>query len=121
MQRLSEEFCFSQRHACELMGIPRTCCRYQSRRDDRSLQERLLELARDKPRYRYRTPEEFAALRAAGQSSAGPGEGISNADPFPRPPSRLNQRWLEPGCECRIRFNWAEFASKRGRHRFCAI
>ena len=30
----------------------------------------------------YRTPAEFAALRPAGQSSAGPEEGISNADPF---------------------------------------
>jgi putative transposase len=30
----------------------------------------------------YRTPAEFAALRAAGQSSAGLEEGISNTDPF---------------------------------------
>ena len=35
----------------------------------------------------YRTPEEFAALsRAAGQFSAGPGQGISNADPLPQAP-----------------------------------
>jgi putative transposase len=32
----------------------------------------------------YRTPLEFAALsRAAGQCSAGVGQGISNADPLP--------------------------------------
>ena len=54
MQRLRGEFHSSERRACELMGIPRTSCRFQSRRDDRSLQERLLELARDKPRYGYR-------------------------------------------------------------------
>lgn len=30
----------------------------------------------------YLTPNEFAALRAADQSTAGPEEGISNADPF---------------------------------------
>jgi putative transposase len=35
----------------------------------------------------YRTPEEFAALsRAAGQFSAGAGQGISNADPLPHTP-----------------------------------
>jgi putative transposase len=35
----------------------------------------------------YRTPEEFAALsRAAGQCSAGVGQGVSNADPLPHTP-----------------------------------
>jgi len=35
----------------------------------------------------YRTPLEFAALsRAAGQCSAGVGQGISNADPLPHTP-----------------------------------
>ena len=34
----------------------------------------------------YRTPLEFAALRAAGQSSAGAREGASNAGPFPHTP-----------------------------------
>ena len=52
----------------------------------------------------YRTPEEFAALsRAAGQYSAGVGQGISNADPLPHTPipaqigDQLNQtcRMLE--------------------------
>jgi len=42
----------------------------------------------------YRTPAEFAALRAAAQFSAGPEEGISNADPFlqtsiPAPGNRI--------------------------------
>jgi putative transposase len=48
------EFHASERRACELIGIPRMSCRYQSRRDDSGLRERLLELARDKPRYGYR-------------------------------------------------------------------
>ncbi len=34
----------------------------------------------------YRTPLQFAALRAAGQSSAGVGQGTSNAGPFPHTP-----------------------------------
>src|SRR5207302_2690427 len=35
----------------------------------------------------YRTPEEFAALnRAAGQSIAGVGQGVSNANPLPHAP-----------------------------------
>lgn len=34
----------------------------------------------------YRTPLEFAALCAAGQFSAGAGQGISNADPLPHTP-----------------------------------
>jgi hypothetical protein len=36
------------------MSIPRTSCRYQSRRDDSVLRERLIELAREKPRFGYR-------------------------------------------------------------------
>jgi hypothetical protein len=34
----------------------------------------------------YRTPQEFAALRAAGQFSAGVREGASKAGPFPHTP-----------------------------------
>ncbi len=48
------EFRASERCACELMEIPRMSHRYQSQRDDRGLRERLLELAREKPRYGYR-------------------------------------------------------------------
>ena len=54
MRRLMAEFSASERRACELMEIPRMSCRYQSRRDDSDLRERLLELARAKPRYGYR-------------------------------------------------------------------
>lgn len=54
MQRLTEEFETSERHACELMSIPRSSCRYRSRRDDTALRERLIQLAREKPRFGYR-------------------------------------------------------------------
>lgn len=54
MQRLVEEYQASQRHACELIGIPRSTGRYQSRRDDSDLKQRLVELAGEKPRFGYR-------------------------------------------------------------------
>jgi putative transposase len=54
VRRLIEEFQSSERRVCGLMEIPRMTYRYQSRRDDRELRERLLALAREKPRYGYR-------------------------------------------------------------------
>ena len=55
MRRLVEEFpTTSERRACGLMEIPRMSYRYQSRRDDNELRERLLALAREKPRFGYR-------------------------------------------------------------------
>lgn len=54
MQRLTQEFAFSQRHACELVEIPRSTHRYRSRKDDGALRERLLVLAHEQPRYGYR-------------------------------------------------------------------
>ena len=49
----------------------------------------------------YRTPLEFAALRAADLSSAGPGQGISNADPLPQTPipAQTGEQMLE---SCRM-------------------
>ena len=54
MRRLLEEFKASERHVCELMVVPRSSGRYRSRRDDRLVQERLRELAREHPRFGYR-------------------------------------------------------------------
>lgn len=54
MRRLLEQFQASERRVCELMEVPRTSCRSRSRREDSALRERLLELAREKPRYGYR-------------------------------------------------------------------
>jgi putative transposase len=54
VRRLREEFKASERHVCELMAVPRSSCRYRSRRDDSHIQERLRELAREHPRFGYR-------------------------------------------------------------------
>ena len=54
VQRLTQEFEFSQRHACELVEIPRSTHRYRGRKDDGALRERLLALAHEQPRYGYR-------------------------------------------------------------------
>ena len=54
VQRLREQFGFSQRHACELVGIPRSTCQYEARKDDGELRQKLIELAHEQPRYGYR-------------------------------------------------------------------
>ena len=51
---MREEFRASERRVCELMGVPRSSCRYESRRDDGVLRDRLQELAREHPRFGYR-------------------------------------------------------------------
>jgi hypothetical protein len=48
VQRLKAEFATSERHACELMSVPRSSYRYRSRRDDSVLREQLIELAQEK-------------------------------------------------------------------------
>jgi len=54
VRRLIEEYRASERRVCGLMEIPRMSYRYCSRRDDTVLRQRLLELAREKPRFGYR-------------------------------------------------------------------
>jgi putative transposase len=65
VSRLRAEFAFSERHACELMSIPRSSCRYESCRDDSALRERLVALAHEKPRFGYRRLH--ILLRRAGE------------------------------------------------------
>jgi putative transposase len=65
VQRLRAEFATSERHACELMSIPRSSCRYRGRRDDGVLRQQLIELAQEKPRFGYRRLH--ILLRRAGQ------------------------------------------------------
>jgi putative transposase len=48
------KFVVSQRRICELMGVAESSCRYVSRRRDAALRERLVEAAREKPRWGYR-------------------------------------------------------------------
>jgi Transposase and inactivated derivatives len=51
---LREEFQASECRVCGLMRVPRSSCRYGSRRDDDWLRERLLALAQEHPRFGYR-------------------------------------------------------------------
>jgi putative transposase len=52
--QMREEYAFSQRRACGLMTLAASSYRYQSRRSDEPLRTRLVELAREKPRWGYR-------------------------------------------------------------------
>lgn len=65
VRRLRAEFATSERHACELLSIPRSSCRYESRRDDSVLRQQLIELAQQKPRFGYRRLH--ILLRRSGQ------------------------------------------------------
>jgi len=47
-------FLVSQRRVCELLGMAESSYRYRSRRNDEGLRNRLVELAREKPRFGYR-------------------------------------------------------------------
>jgi putative transposase len=51
---LGEQYGASQRRVCGLMAIAVSSYRYCTRRSDESLRERLVRLAREKPRYGYR-------------------------------------------------------------------
>src|SRR5579863_1647943 len=52
--QVREEYAFSQRRACGLLTMSVSSYRYQSRRSDEELRVRLVELAREKPRFGYR-------------------------------------------------------------------
>ncbi len=51
---LGENYQASQQRFCELMQIAVSSYRYRSTRSDAALRERLVELARKKPRWGYR-------------------------------------------------------------------
>ncbi len=48
------KFLVSQRRVCELLNVAESSCRYARRRNDAVLRERLVEAAREKPRWGYR-------------------------------------------------------------------
>ena len=54
VEHLRSEYAFSERRACRLVGLAVSTYRYQQRRNDTSLREQLMALAREKPRYGYR-------------------------------------------------------------------
>src|SRR5580693_916375 len=52
--QVRQEYAFSQRRACRLLTMSVSSYRYQTRRSDEGLRLRLVELAREKPRFGYR-------------------------------------------------------------------
>ena len=51
---MEQEYAFSERRACRLMTLAVTTYRYRSQRSDGPLRTKLVELAREKPRFGYR-------------------------------------------------------------------
>ena len=49
-----EKYAFSERRACRLMTLAVTTYRYRSQGSDEPLRTKLVELAREKPRFGYR-------------------------------------------------------------------
>jgi transposase InsO family protein len=54
IEQVQQEYAFSERRACRLMTMAVTTYRYRSQRTDEPLRTRLVELAREKPRFGYR-------------------------------------------------------------------
>ena len=54
VEHVQEQFAFSQRRSCLLLLVPVSSFRYQPRKTDEALRERLVQLAREKQRYGYR-------------------------------------------------------------------
>jgi len=52
--QMKQDYAFSERRACGLVLLAVSSYRYQSRRSDEPLRTRLVELAREKPRFGYR-------------------------------------------------------------------
>ena len=52
--QVREEYAFSQRQACRLLTVAVSSYGHESRRSDEGLRLRLVELAREKPRFGYR-------------------------------------------------------------------
>ena len=54
VEQMREKYAFSERRACRVMGMAVTTYRYRSQRTDEPLRTKLVELAREKPRFGYR-------------------------------------------------------------------
>jgi putative transposase len=66
IEQLQQEYAFSQQRACGLLTVAVSSYRYQSRRSDEPLRTRLVELAREKPRFGYRRL--YVLLRREGET-----------------------------------------------------
>ena len=54
VEHIREKFAFTERRACRLLLVPVSSYRYKPRQNDNGLRERLIALAREKPRFGYR-------------------------------------------------------------------
>ena len=54
VEHLEETFAFSERRACDLIGLAPSTFRYQAIQKDDVLRSRLVELAHERPRFGYR-------------------------------------------------------------------
>ena len=54
VEQLKQEFAFGERRACGVLGLAVSTFRYRSVRCDQPLRDKLVELAREKPRFGYR-------------------------------------------------------------------
>jgi putative transposase len=66
VEQVQREYAFSQRRACGLLAIAVSSCRYVARISDEPLRTKLVELAREKPRFGYRRLH--VLLRRCGES-----------------------------------------------------
>jgi putative transposase len=64
--KVRQEYAFSERRACVLLTVAVSSYRYQSRRKDDGLRDRLVQLAREKPRFGYRRLH--VLLRRSGEA-----------------------------------------------------
>jgi putative transposase len=64
--QVREEYAFSERRACVLLTMAVSSYRYESKRRDDGLRDRLVQLAREKPRYGYRRLH--VLLRRSGEA-----------------------------------------------------
>lgn len=54
VEQLRKDYAFSERHACQLIGLAVSTYRHAPKKVDDTLREQLIALAREKPRYGYR-------------------------------------------------------------------
>jgi putative transposase len=54
VEHIREKFAFTERRACRLLLVPVSSYRYKPRQSNDALRERLIRLAREKPRFGYR-------------------------------------------------------------------
>jgi len=54
IEQIRQDYAFGERRACGVMTMAVSSYRYETRRSDEPLRTRLVELAREKPRFGYR-------------------------------------------------------------------